>query len=135
MSRSPRNAFRGSDRAFTHDTRAMDLSRKLINSRGYEGWDSPTPFTFLTTPAQHSEDVEDHRLVQQLLEHMDEKFGDHRAVAQLLEHCVSHRSVVERFGRYPHRNELKGRESTADEKAWLDDEENLPSWAKSQKKA
>eukprot|EP00518_Triparma_eleuthera_P016012 CAMPEP_0197547484 /NCGR_PEP_ID=MMETSP1320-20131121/1832_1 /TAXON_ID=91990 /ORGANISM="Bolidomonas sp., Strain RCC2347" /LENGTH=222 /DNA_ID=CAMNT_0043107299 /DNA_START=78 /DNA_END=742 /DNA_ORIENTATION=+ len=123
----PRNAFRGSDRAFAHDARAMELSRELINTRSYEKWDSPTPFAFLATPAQHSEDIEDHRLVQQLLEHMETKFGsDNRAVAQLQQHCASHRLVVEKFGRYPHRNELKGRESTPQELAWLADEENLP---------
>ena len=45
---------------------------------------------------------------------------------------VEHSEVVERFGRYPHRNAQLGRESTAEEKAWLADVDNLPSWAKSQ---
>jgi len=40
--------------------------------------------------------------------------------------------VVEKFGRYSHRNIIKGRASTQEEKAWLADVDNLPEWAKSQ---
>ena len=43
-----------------------------------------------------------------------------------------HKSVVDRFGRFPHRNHLFGRENTAEEQVWLDDYEALPRWAKSQ---
>jgi uncharacterized protein (DUF924 family) len=43
-----------------------------------------------------------------------------------------HTQVVDRFGRYPHRNKLHGRESTLEEIAWLEDKEHLPGWAKSQ---
>jgi uncharacterized protein (DUF924 family) len=44
----------------------------------------------------------------------------------------SHYEVLKRFGRYPHRNQLKGREDTPEELEWLGDIENLPAWAKSQ---
>jgi uncharacterized protein (DUF924 family) len=40
-----------------------------------------------------------------------------------------HRQVLQKFGRYPQRNAEFGRETTAAEKAWLDDKENLPIWA------
>jgi len=40
-----------------------------------------------------------------------------------------HRQVLEKFGRYPHRNAEFGRENTMEEKAWLKDKEKLPIWA------
>ena len=40
-----------------------------------------------------------------------------------------HRQVLEKFGRYPHRNKQVGRNNTPEEKAWLEDTENLPVWA------
>jgi len=40
--------------------------------------------------------------------------------------------VIDRFGRYPHRNALLGRKNTPEEEAWLADVDNLPSWALSQ---
>jgi uncharacterized protein (DUF924 family) len=50
----------------------------------------------------------------------------------LAKSCADHKRIVERFGRYPHRNPAMGRESTADEAAWLADYDNLPGFAKSQ---
>ena len=44
---------------------------------------------------------------------------------------LQHRDVIERFGRYPHRNAALGRESTEEEKAWLASDD-VPGWAKSQ---
>ena len=43
---------------------------------------------------------------------------------------AQHRAVVAHFGRYPQRNEQYGRESTAEEQAWLDEKDTLPAWAK-----
>jgi uncharacterized protein (DUF924 family) len=43
-----------------------------------------------------------------------------------------HKDVIDRFGRYPHRNQALGREHSAEEAAWLADYENMPAWAKSQ---
>ena len=54
------------------------------------------------------------------------------SVLNLQGSCKKHTDVVERFGRYPHRNRAMGREDTAEEAEWLADWENLPGWARSQ---
>ena len=53
-------------------------------------------------------------------------------IAEGLKQYQSHQDVLERFGRYPHRNKLYGRATTAEEQAWLDETDKLPIWARSQ---
>lgn len=130
----PRNAFRGSERAFAYDSRAMQLANSLIQTKAYEDWDAVSYYTFLSTPAQHSEELADHQLIQTALAHMVAKIGVNTSTSMILSHANDHREVVERFGRYPHRNEVLGRTSTDEELAWLADTEKLPRWAKSQMK-
>lgn len=61
----------------------------------------------------------------------DEGGGERYAPGFARPHIVSHRDVVVRFGRFPHRNANMGRESTPEEVAWLASDE-VPGWAKSQ---
>jgi uncharacterized protein (DUF924 family) len=70
---------------------------------------------FLYMPLQHSED----RALQQL---SLEKF---RAIGQGLDHAEHHAGVVSRFGRFPHRNALLGRESTPEEIEYLKHEKRF----------
>lgn len=83
----------------------------------------------------HSEDIEDHRFNSIVTDFVEERFGRESPdrVATLQRYMREHTEVVERFGRYPHRNAALGRESTAEELAWLEDEANLPGWARTQR--
>lgn len=65
------------------------------------------------------------------MEEVKSRFDEQQA-KYLASNVEEHAAVVERFGRYPHRNAALGRESTPEEQAWLDDVDNLPGWAKSQ---
>jgi len=128
-----RNAFRGTAEAFAFDGESVRLARVLFERKVHEKYDSPLYFTFLTTPGQHSEELDDHLMNWAMIEHMERKWDAGR-VAMLKRFVVQHKEIVERFGRYPWRNGSLGRVSTAEEQAYLDDYDNLPGFAKSQMK-
>mmetsp|Transcript_50278 Transcript_50278/g.98560 ORF Transcript_50278/g.98560 Transcript_50278/m.98560 type:complete len:218 (-) Transcript_50278:55-708(-) len=129
-----RNCFRGTSEAFAYDTRAMELARQLFDLGAHKHFVLPE-FTFLTCPGQHSEQLADHVLNMQVCAFLQSKVGsDHPYFTLLQQSCQDHKAVVERFGRYPHRNASLGRASTPEEQQWLADYENLPSWARSQMK-
>ena len=106
-------------------TAAFD--RRNLTLAGHFKSYAPAQLTFFTTPIQHSEKPEDHALTPRILDAMGE--GDSGLPVQSMK---DHKAVVDRFGRYPHRNHLLGRTSTPEEQAWLDDYDNLPGWARSQ---
>lgn len=135
-----RNVFRGSRKAFAYDERSLQLVRSLSESLLGEtpnplcGDVYPPYWVFMLTALMHSESMEDHIRLARIQEH-----ADTRAPPLLCEWFemmrsggVAHTQIIERFGRYPHRNAANGRTNTAAEQAWLDDVDNLPSWAKSQ---
>lgn len=110
-----RNAFRGSAASFSGDERALAAARRIVA----QGWDSgyaPVRRSFCYLPFEHSERIEDQRESLRL-------FGtlrDDPLAGGAYEWAVKHQEIVERFGRFPHRNELLGRESTAEELAFLE---------------
>ena len=130
----PRNAFRGSGEAFAYDGVGVKCARELVKRKAYEKFESMCYFSFLTTPGQHSEDVTLHDMNLGILDYVKgaEKFAGDRQVGMLEQYVKEHADLCKRFGRYPWRNEAMGRESTEEEKAWLADYDNLPSFAKSQ---
>lgn len=80
-----------------------------------------------------TQDIEDHDKGVRLVEFAKTKLGaDHPLVAALEQSVVDHRDVIVKFGRYPHRNDKLGRESTREELEWLASPD-LPGFAKSQK--
>lgn len=86
---------------------------------------------FLQTGLMHSESRQDHARLERIQDHADAN------TPQILRDWfdlmrrggAAHTDVVQRFGRYPHRNAANGCTNTASEQAWLDDGDNLPSWA------
>ena len=116
----PRNMFRGSARAFAHDLKALALTLSGMQSGADAALDAVERI-FFYMPLQHAEspEVQDEsvaayrRLLTEAPAELRESF------AAVLEHAEQHRSIVERFGRFPHRNRLLGRESTPAEEAWL----------------
>jgi uncharacterized protein (DUF924 family) len=105
----PRNAFRGTRRMY--DTDAM--ARKVANTAFAAGYDRliAEPLRkFLVLPFGHSEDAADQDRAVALARGIN---------ADELKRAEHHRDIVRRFGRFPHRNDILGRESTTDEIAWL----------------
>ena len=107
----PRNIFRRSPHAFATDPLARAVARRAVE----QGFDKQVdaalrPFFYL--PFEHSEDPADQdSSVALCTEHGD---------AETLKWAVLHRDIISRFGRFPHRNAMLGRETTADEQAFLD---------------
>lgn len=135
-----RNIFRGSDDAFAYDDVSLGIARNLVDSKitsqtgDLQGEFYPPYATLIVTALMHSEELADH---QQSLEVL--KWARHSTQSALdqwwdnqLVFELDHKRVIDQFGRYPHRNAKKGRESTPEEEAWLANVDELPGWAKSQ---
>jgi len=110
-----RNAFRGSARAFAGDARALATARTLVAS-GAERTLSGVQRQFAYLPFEHAEDLAHQRTAVQLFRQLGR---DEPALAGLLEWAQRHCDIVERFGRFPHRNAALGRASSADELDFL----------------
>lgn len=116
----PRMIHRGTPRAFAGDARALALLE-----RGLEhGWDrrlAAIQRVFCYMVLEHAEDlVHQERAVQAfavLLAEQDE--ADSPAFVSFLEFAKAHHQVIDRFGRFPHRNAILGRVSTIDELSYL----------------
>lgn len=105
----PRNMFRNDARAFATDEKALQLARLAIKN-GFDRELTDLQRQFLYMPYQHSEVLEDQRRSVVLFETLD---------ANTHEYAVRHLEIVERFGRFPHRNAALGRDSTEAEAAFL----------------
>jgi len=107
----PRNMFRNDPRAFATDVQALRIARAAIAS----GFDKalPNPHRlFLYLPLEHSEDVQDQAMGCELVA----ASGD----ARWARYAQAHKAIVDRFGRFPHRNAVLGRPSTPEELAFLE---------------
>ncbi len=117
----PRNVHRGSPEAFACDALALAACEAGI-AAGQDARLHPMEAAFLYMPMQHAED----RAVQARSCALTEALATRAApairdlVAETASHAREHREIVERFGRFPHRNAALGRESTAEERAYLD---------------
>ena len=105
----PRNAFRGTAHMYATDPLARHFARRA-QALGYMDRIDPALRVFLCLPFSHSEDPADQELAVTLNQRIGEPF---------LAHALGHRDIIQRFGRFPHRNALLGRESTPDEMRFL----------------
>jgi len=113
----PRNLFRGTPAAFASDPRALSLARRVIRERTDLGM-TPTERGFLYLPFEHSESMAD----QDASVACFEGLRDVPACAKpggTIDYAWRHWHVIRRFGRFPHRNAILGRESTSAELAYL----------------
>ncbi|HET7525363.1 MAG TPA: DUF924 family protein [Burkholderiaceae bacterium] len=110
-----RNAYRGSARAFAGDVRALAAARALVTS-GQERALSGVQRQFVYLPFEHAEDLAAQRESLRLFAQLER---DDPAVGELLVWAQRHHDIVERFGRFPHRNAALGRASTPEELAFL----------------
>jgi uncharacterized protein (DUF924 family) len=105
----PRNMFRGSPRAFAADAKALAAARYAVE-KGLERDMLTVEKQFVYLPFEHSESLADQVRACELMQPL----GD-----DLYDWAVRHRRIIERFGRFPHRNEILGRESTPEEIEFL----------------
>jgi uncharacterized protein (DUF924 family) len=105
-----RNLYRNSPRAFSADPTSLAIAQEAI-AAGFDRDLSTQQRTFLYMPFQHAED----RAVQERSVELFTQLGDPGS----LDYARQHREVIERFGRFPHRNRVLGRESTPDEIEFL----------------
>ena len=113
-----RNCFRGTPRAFSGDGMALNLARELVDSDKERNLPTAYHRMFVAMPFEHDETVESQREAVRLYQILfDETREDD--IESGLKYAILHAEVIERFGRFPHRNAILGRESTADELAWL----------------
>ncbi|MDP1535049.1 MAG: DUF924 family protein [Rubrivivax sp.] len=110
-----RNIFRGSARAFAGDERALGLARALVADGSHLAL-APLQRWFVYLPYEHAEDSATQDDSVRLFEALA---SADPALAGALDYAQRHRDVIRRFGRFPHRNALLGRDSSADELAYL----------------
>lgn len=107
----PRNMFRDSARAFATDPQALALAKRAIG-RGFDVLVEPQMRSFFYLPFMHAEDLTEQNRGVTLYRTAGDSDGE--KWAQL------HADIIRKFGRFPHRNKVLGRETTPDEQAFLD---------------
>jgi uncharacterized protein (DUF924 family) len=113
----PRNLFRGTARAFATDGHALALAKRAVAQQRDRRL-TPTERVFLYLPFEHSEAMADQDVSVALFEGLRDTPGLAKPDGAI-DYAWRHRAVIRRFGRYPHRNAVLGRENTAEEAAWL----------------
>lgn len=102
-----RNLFRGQAQAYAADPMALVLSQEMVMSKQLDLLNEQYR-QFALMPWMHSESTHVHTHAVTLFEGKP-----------TLEHELAHKAIIDRFGRYPHRNEAVGRESTLEETEWM----------------
>ena len=107
----PRNTFRGQARTFATDAKALGIARAAIEA-GLDQKIDDELRRFFYLPFMHSESLADQERSVELNAALD---------ANTQRFAVLHRDIIARFGRFPHRNKLLGRTSSAEEQRFLDE--------------
>lgn len=115
----PRNLFRGTPEAFAGDDRAAMLCLAGVQA-GLDRELQAIERSFFYMPLQHAEDPVTQDVAVSLFEALAEEHPDLPAFAGFAKYARLHRDLVHRFGRFPHRNEILGRESTPKEIAHME---------------
>ncbi len=110
----PRNMFRSTTKAFETDDKARLIAKEAI----YQGLDKMLPVesrhrSFLYIPFMHSESLDDQNFCVSLFRSIQDEDPSG------YEYALKHLDVIKSFGRFPHRNEILGRESTKEELLYL----------------
>ncbi|MFT4551673.1 MAG: hypothetical protein ACI9S8_000289 [Chlamydiales bacterium] len=115
-----RNIYRGSEQSFAYDPIALRVCLETIE-KGKDKDLFPVERSFFYLPLEHSEDLSLQNLsvekFQKLLEESPDNLRE--VLSANVDYAIKHREIIERFGRYPHRNEILGRESSEEEMNFL----------------
>ena len=106
----PRNTFRGTAHMFATDPLARAYAARMIDA-GMDRLIDPALRAFCYLPFEHSESPEDQQRSLALNKQLD---------ASTYHWAKEHAEIIERFGRFPHRNGVLARETTQEERAFLD---------------
>ena len=106
-----RNIYRNSPKAFTQDPLSLALAQEAI-SKGFDKEMEPSKLSFLYMPFMHSESSIIHERAMELY--------SAPGLDMNLDFEKKHKAIIDRFGRYPHRNKILGRETTAEEQTFLE---------------
>lgn len=110
----PRNMFRGTAQALATDPQALSVAQHAVA----KGFDQELPTVerwFIYLPFEHSENLDHQRQSVELFATL----SDDPDSATTIDYAVRHCSVIERFGRFPHRNKILGRATTPEEEEFL----------------
>lgn len=105
-----RNMFRDTAKSFASDALALALSQEAV-LQGADGELTQIEKNFLYMPYMHSESLKIHEVAMDLYERNESE--------STLNFEIKHKNIIEKFGRYPHRNAILGRKSTIEEIAFL----------------
>jgi uncharacterized protein (DUF924 family) len=110
----PRNLFRGDARSFATDAKALAIAESMSR-------DGLTPLQVMVSliPYQHAEDLALQNKGIAAYEALAAANPDDKMLAAALDFAKKHRDIIARFGRFPHRNAIVGRESTPEEIEFL----------------
>lgn len=111
----PRNLFRNDGRAYATDAKALGIARMAVIERGWDRAMLLTERMFLYLPFEHSEALADQHLCCALFEGLRDEPG----AALAIDYAWKHLFVIQRFGRFPHRNAELGRDSSPAERDFL----------------
>ena len=107
----PRNLYRGDARSFQTDPLALALAKHAVH-QGYDQEVDPVQRVFFYLPFEHAEDLAEQETCLNLCKPLS---------PGAYHYAVRHHAIIEKFGRFPHRNEVLGRLSTAEELEHLKD--------------
>ncbi|MCB1939104.1 MAG: DUF924 domain-containing protein [Rhodocyclaceae bacterium] len=110
-----RNVFRDTPRAFAGDTQALEIAQQCVDAGTHLAL-LPVERVFVYLPFEHAEDAHAQRVAVRLFEALAQA---HPGFEDTLDYARRHQAVIARFGRFPHRNAILGRTSTAAEIAYL----------------
>ena len=116
----PRNIYRGEATAFSFDRQALAMANSMVSKQ----WDQQLPHVysvFSYLPFEHSEALADQEKSLSLYAALRDKVSDdeREMFEGFFQFAVKHYEIVERFGRFPHRNDILGRASTKEEQEFL----------------
>ncbi len=116
----PRNIYRDTPQAFAYDSLALARAQEGL-ARGSDRHLRPVQRVFFYLPLEHAEDLAHQERSVALFERLIKtvRKDQRETFAGFLDYAVRHREIIERFGRFPHRNAVLGRESTPEEQAFL----------------
>lgn len=112
----PRNMFRQSPQAFATDFKAVSVAKAAI-ARGFDQALEPIQRVFMYLPLEHSENLNDQHQCVQLFQQL---VTANSTLSDYLDYALKHYSVIEQFGRFPHRNQILDRPSTPEEIEFLE---------------
>lgn len=118
----PRNIYRGKPEAFAADELAQQCAQSLLDSRRNQLW--PAELIFTLMPLMHAENLELQKRSVREFENLAELSpeANRKRSNESAEFARQHCLIISKFGRFPHRNAILGRESTDAELAWLSQE-------------